>query len=177
MRIWPAFRALALAGGALICASVIIAQSPGAVLVKVNGTTLLSRTLRNKLVKVSLRTEEIPNQPRSVHTEATAAAARWACTGARVPCLLTLDLKLSLDGSPIHVPREILVDLGDPVDIGIAEHNGDIVLTVTGGDASEAYKLVATVHGGRITGYDFFSLLDESTPLFTVRYPPQPVMN
>lgn len=177
MRIWPTFRALALAAGTLISASVLIAQSPRAVPVKVNGTTVLSRKLGNKLVKVSLRTAEIPNQSGQVHTDATAVAARWACTGARVPCLLTLDLRLSLDGSPVRVPREILVDLGDPVNIGLAQHNADITVTVTGGDASEAYKLVATVKGGRITGYDFFSLLDDSTPLFTVRYRTQPAMN
>jgi hypothetical protein len=101
--------------------------------IKPNGeTTVLSTLGKSELSAVfETKTAEIEQNDK---------IPRFAqCTYSRMPCVLTSRIKLSINQREIPLPRSVFADLGDIHTASFSARKGLFVLTIHGGDASEAY--------------------------------------
>jgi hypothetical protein len=60
------------------------------------------------------------------------------CTYTRYPCSLVDLIEVSINGEALFVGRSVFADLADISDATVAKKKGRFVLTLHGGDASEA---------------------------------------
>jgi hypothetical protein len=95
---------------------------------------------------VTVRTRETPTPKQDeMHDN------RWsACTGARVPCLLTEFFQIRVNGKPIYVPYSAFADLGDMGSLTLQRLEGKYVLTIGGGDAAGSYLAKLTFDSTRV---------------------------
>ena len=106
-----------------------------AVPVKSKGETTLQSTLGKLKVEVKIRTHEVPNG-----TPANPVKPKdSACTMSRIPCSPVDAIKISVNKTPLFVPRSAFADLADLGTAELAVENGRNILVLEGGDASESY--------------------------------------
>lgn len=145
--------------------------------IKADGTTTVSARSRSGAVTLVIRTATVGTPSPGRAASSRSLAARWACTGGREPCLLTVAGSVTVNGKKAVLPNELLVDLGDPVSATIKPEGSRVIIDIKGGDASVAYYVRLTIAGGRLEGFDYFSALDDTRPIVSVRYFPPPVLN
>jgi hypothetical protein len=103
--------------------------------VKVNGETRVA--LGTAVVVV--RTKEIQEPKGESKAESSEENRISACTGGRVPCLLTYSLQIMVDDKVIWIPYSSYADLGDMGSLTLQRFRQGYRLTIYGGDASVAY--------------------------------------
>jgi hypothetical protein len=116
----------------LLCQAALAQHQPTKVLA--NGNTSVTASLKGKHLKALFRTTvaPIPNSDSSKQRFAQ-------CTSSRTPCSLTAQIEIFEDGNEVFVPRAAYADLGDISDAELTTSGDRYVLTISGGDASEAY--------------------------------------
>jgi hypothetical protein len=129
-----------------------------------NGETRISAVLRDvKLIAIFQTAieqisndDEIPRLPQ--------------CTYSRIPCVVTRQIQLSVNGNEIFLPRSVFADLGDVTSAEFSRsQNGRYVLTVWGGDASESY-ILRILFDEKLRQRILYSGEDQSHPLQVTDY-------
>jgi len=92
------------------------------------------------------------------------------CTYSRLPCSLTENVQVLLAGKEVFIPRSAYSDLGDISAAEFGVVNSSIILTIKGGDASEAYIAVLTFNEQRLIERRLYSGEDAKHPLEISHY-------
>jgi hypothetical protein len=101
-----------------------------------SGETLLSETVGDLDVQVRVRTYEIDiGKPSDKQPDKINAI----CTYSRFPCSAVDIVAITINGKPLFVPRSAFCSFSDVRSVGLQSAHGDVILSVNGGDASEAY--------------------------------------
>lgn len=101
-----------------------------------SGDTLINETMGDLHVQVRLRTHEIDiGEPGDKHPD----KLNSICTYSRFPCSVVDNVAISINGRSLFVPRSAFCGFSDVRSIGLQSAHGDVILSVNGGDASEAY--------------------------------------
>lgn len=138
---------------ALVCAAVSVVAGGGPALA---GSTSVAPTGRTKLVGGSaehpVSVTFVTRRVRIDHPGAPPPALRTnSCTYSRYPCSLVDSLEISVRGRAVLVRRSVFADLAD---INTAQLKprpaGGYTLTLTGGDASEAYDATIVFDDHRV---------------------------
>jgi len=87
------------------------------------------------------------------------------CTSSRIPCILTSQIALVNGASEVFVPRGAYADLGDISNAELTMSNGLFVLTIRGGDASEAYIAKLEFDKDRVIRRTLYSAEDTAHPV------------
>ncbi len=142
----------------LLCQACLAQQHPTPV--SSNGTTTVTMSVKGKELKALIQTMVVPKMASSSSEEHFAQ-----CTSSRTPCVLTSQIKL-LDGtSEVFVPRGAYADLGDIFSAELTMSNGLFVLTIRGGDASEAYIAKLEFNKDRVIRRTLYSAEDTGHPV------------
>ncbi|MEW5745527.1 MAG: hypothetical protein AB1805_08860 [Nitrospirota bacterium] len=130
-----------------------------------NGQTIIEGRLHKHNVKVTIETHIVqigkPSDKRPVRVNSS-------CTYSRYPCSLVDSIDITVSGSPIRIPRSVFCDLADLNSATINEEKKRLLLTLTGGDASESYIMKIEFDTQRVRKRSLFSgesnrLLQETT--------------
>ncbi|HKV96972.1 MAG TPA: hypothetical protein VJR90_05730 [Gammaproteobacteria bacterium] len=143
---------VSLGGACLFVALTAQAQNfLDAVKILPKGNTIISTTIKNVNVVVTIKTHEIQNgTPSHIDTTATKFTS---CTNSRVPCSVVDNVTISVNGKNIFVPRSVFCDLAD-LDRGmLVTDNGNqqLALIFWVGDAAEAYIVKIDFNNVRVT--------------------------
>jgi hypothetical protein len=125
-----------------------------------SGVTTLTMSVQGKELKALIQTMVVPKTPTSSPEEHFAQ-----CTSSRTPCVLTSQIKLLAGTSEIFVPRGAYADLGDIFSAELTMSNGLFVLTLRGGDASEAYIAKLEFNKDRVIRRSLYSAEDATHPV------------
>lgn len=149
---------------ALVLTSALGISSCSAVQEKVTSayTSIMNIESHKDNVRVSLVLREVGGLQRMQSSP---------CTGSRTPCRIIDEMKVLVDGSPLHVPGSVFRDLSDIRSGEISSAKGDdFLLVLHGGDASEAYMVVIRFDKERIKQRTLASSLIEDQPLEETMY-------
>jgi len=127
-----------------------------------NGATLIvksaSARVLGKNVKIQVRgaTVDIGSQSseRPQHVENS-------CTYSKFPCIAVTSIEIEVDGNELFVPRSVFADLSDVTDIQLSALGKQMLLTLKGGDASEAYAVKVLFSKDQIVKRRLYSALQE----------------
>jgi hypothetical protein len=117
-------------------------------------------SVNGKELKAFIQTMVVPKKAPSSPQEHFAQ-----CTSSRTPCVLTSQIKLLDGASEVFVPRGAYADLGDIFSAELTMSNGLFVLTLRGGDASEAYIAKLEFNKDRVIRRLLYSAEDTAHPL------------
>jgi len=98
------------------------------------------------------------------------------CTYSSFPCSQVSGLQISVGGTNLFVPRSVFADCTDIGNMSLTTEAGGYVLTLTGGDASEAYSVKVFFTGHEITKRELYDLESNSVRQSTTYMPP-PVLD
>ncbi len=142
----------------LLCQACLAQQHPTQV--SSNGTTTVTMSAKGKELKALIQTMVVPKTAPNSPEEHFAQ-----CTSSRMPCVLTSQIML-LDGTnEVFVPRGAYADLGDIFTAELTTSNGLSVLTLRGGDASEAYIAKLEFNKDRVIRRSLYSAEDTAHPV------------
>lgn len=117
---------------AMTCASTVQASTR----VAESGETRVAATSRKLKVQVQLKTHEVQiNQPNG----GKLAGIEMNCTYSRFPCSIVDMVQITVNNHPLYVPRSAFCDLADLNTAEVQANEKESILTLRGGDASEAY--------------------------------------
>lgn len=131
-----------------------------------NGSTVLELKSQTLDLVTEIKTHEIQI---SSSDDKTGMKTPY-CTGSRTPCLLTDEMKISINNNPVFVRPSILCELPDLNTAEVVMQNRKPSLILTGGDASEAYKVKIDFDATGVQRVIEWSLMDEKTPLMEIQY-------
>jgi hypothetical protein len=98
------------------------------------------------------------------------------CTYSSFPCSQVSSLRIRVKGTDLFVPRSVFADCADVGNMGIASEPAGYVLTLTGGDASEAYRVKIFFTADQVKKREVYDLESGSMRQSTI-YTPQPVLD
>jgi hypothetical protein len=130
--------------------------------IKAVGLTTITRTEGRLRVQATFQTFQLDPSVRAHHFS--------QCTGSKIPCSLTEELSILVDGKKIFVPRSCYADLGDINSAAIDFANGNVLLIVSGGDASESYIAKFIFHDLALQQRELYSGEDSNHPLEITHY-------
>jgi hypothetical protein len=87
------------------------------------------------------------------------------CTNSRIPCSLTTKLEIFVRDAEVFIPRSAFADLGDVNTAALSIHGNVMVLTVQGGDSSEAYIAKLEFRNERVFKRSLYAAEDPSHPV------------
>jgi hypothetical protein len=92
------------------------------------------------------------------------------CTYSRIPCSLTEQVRVLIDGSEVFIPRSAYADLGDITSAEFATSDNQVMLTIRGGDGSESYVAKLLFGKNGVAERRLYSGEDEQHPLQVTHY-------
>jgi hypothetical protein len=95
---------------------------------------------------------------------------RSSCTYTRVPCSIVDGIDIAVNDKSLFVPRSTFCDISDLNTAEIKIEQNKSILTLTGGDASEAYIVKIEFDAERIKRRSIASLLSPNEPLEETTY-------
>jgi hypothetical protein len=98
------------------------------------------------------------------------------CTYSSFPCSQVSSLKIWVKGSSLFVPRSVFADCADVGNMRLTTEAGIYVLTLTGGDASEAYSVKVFFTPDQVKKREVYDL-EAGSMVQTTTYLPPPVLN
>ena len=148
----------------LACLSTLCFSQNFAPNVSPKGKTVISKNLGKITAKVIFYTSEtnidLDKRPKK-YTQ---------CTYSRKPCVLIDFVEISISEKEVFVPNSAFMDLGDIARADWSTSKEGIILTITGGDASESYIAVYKIQNMRIVERRLFAGEDTSQPLQITKY-------
>ena len=142
----------------LLCQACLAQKHPTTV--SSSGTTTVTMSTNGKELKALIQTMVVPKVAASSPKQQFAQ-----CTSSRVPCVLTSQIKLLAGTNEVFVPRGAYADLGDIFSAELTMSNGIFVLTISGGDASEAYIAKLEFNKDRVIRRTLYSAEDTAHPV------------
>jgi hypothetical protein len=94
------------------------------------------------------------------------------CTYSSFPCSQVSSLRIRVKGISLFVPRSVFADCADVGNMRLALEGGDYVLTLTGGDASEAYSVKVFFNANQVKKREVYDLESGSMRQSTTYMPP-----
>ena len=126
------------------------------------GETRVVSTLGHWPVEVVLKTHEVqigkPSDPRP-------DIINSSCTYSRYPCSVVDLINIKVNSNPIFVPRSVFCDLADLDTAEMGASGKGVVLTLTGGDASEAYVVKIWFDAEAVKRRILWSAIEPKQPL------------
>lgn len=151
-------RLFLITSAVLLCQACLAQQHPTQV--SSNGTTTVTMSVKGMELKALIQTMVVPNAaPNSPENHFA------QCTSSRTPCVLTSQIKLLDGASEVFVPRGAYADLGDIFTAELTTSGGLFVLTLRGGDASEAYIAKLEFNKDRVVRRTLYSAEDTAHPV------------
>lgn len=98
------------------------------------------------------------------------------CTYSSFPCSQVSNLRISVGGTNLFVPRSVFADCTDVGNMSLTTEAGGYVLTLTGGDASEAYSVKVFFTAHEVTKRELHDIESNSMRQSTTYMPP-PVLD
>ena len=102
--------------------------------IAVSGKTTISQSLRKNIINVTFQTVKI-NRGHNI------AALYYLPPDGFDACSIVVKLDISINGKKVFVPWSVFGDLIDPHGAYIEYKKGTYILSIGGGDASEAYHV------------------------------------
>jgi hypothetical protein len=148
----------------VLCCQFCFAQSRGSK-VAPSGETRVSAVLGKRKTEATFRTS-------TVQISATEEKNRRfaQCTYSRIPCSLTEQVRVLIDGNEVFIPRSAYADLGDITSAEFATTDSLVALTIRGGDASESYVAKLLFGKDGLAERRLYSGEDEQHPLQVTHY-------
>jgi len=87
-----------------------------------------------------------------------------------MPCSLTEEIRVLVNAKEVFIPRSAYADLGDISTAELTMRNGLMMLTITGGDASESYVAELRFRHDRLLERRLYSGENTKRPLEVSRY-------
>lgn len=148
----------------VLCCQFCFAQSRGSK-VTPSGETRVSAVLGKTKAEATFRTSTVQI------SGAEEKNRRFAqCTYSRIPCSLTEQVRVRIDGSDVFIPRSAYADLGDITSAELAGSDNRVTLTIRGGDASESYVAKLLFGKDGLAERRLYSGEDEQHPLQVTHY-------
>lgn len=151
-------RLFAIAAMVLLCQSCLAQIHPTTV--ASSGTTTVTMSVNGKELKALIQTMVVPKTAPSSPEEHFAQ-----CTSSRTPCVLTSQIKVLDGANEVFVPKGAYADLGDIFTAELTMSKGLFVLTLRGGDASEAYIAKLEFNKDRVIRRTLYSAEDTAHPV------------
>ena len=98
------------------------------------------------------------------------------CTYSSFPCSQVTSLRIWVKGASLFVPRSVFADCTDVGNMSLSSEAGVYVLTLTGGDASEAYTVKVFFTSDQVKKREVYDLESGSMRQSTT-YAPPPVLD
>ena len=98
------------------------------------------------------------------------------CTYSRFPCSQVSNLRIWVAGNRLFVPRSVFADIADVGNMSMASEGGVNILTLVGGDGSEAYSVKVFFGVDRVKKREFYGL-ESNKVLQVTTYQPLPVFD
>jgi hypothetical protein len=128
------------------------------------GKTRIATTLGTSSIDVEVTTHEMqigkPSDPRPDVFDSTSS-----CTYSRYPCSIVDHIGIKVNGNRVFVPRSVFCDLADLGTAEIVESRKGFVLSLEGGDASEAYVVKIWFDAGSVNRRILWSATELKDPL------------
>lgn len=147
-----------------VCCQFCFAQSRGSK-VAPSGETTISAALGKTKVEALFRTSTVQISGTEEKNRRFAQ-----CTYSRIPCILTEQVRVLIDGGEVFIPRSAYSDLGDISTAEWSTSDGRKMLTIHGGDASESYIAKLLFGKGRLSERRLYSGEDAEHPLEVSHY-------
>lgn len=151
-------RLFVIASTLLLCQACLAQLHPTTV--SPSGTTTITLSSHGKELKALIQTTAVTKA--ASHSPEQHFAQ---CTLSRTPCILTSQISLVYGATEVFVPRGAYADLGDIFNAELTTTNGLFVLTVRGGDASEAYIAKLEFNKDRVIRRRLYSAEDAAHPV------------
>jgi len=84
-----------------------------------------------------------------------------SCTYSRFPCVILSSMSIIVDGNELFLPRSVFADLSDVTSIELGVSGKQMLLTMKGGDASEAYAVKVLFSKDQVTKRLLYSALQD----------------
>jgi hypothetical protein len=158
---------LGLVGLCFLVLTECYAQPTEGVRVAVHGETLVVGMLNKSPVRVKITTHEIKigkpsnKRPEKIHS---------SCTYSRYPCSTVDGLEITVNNKSLYVARSVFCDLADLNIASLSVEQQKIILTLTGGDASESYIVKIVFDENQVTKRTFLSAILPDEPLQETTY-------
>jgi len=146
---------------ASVCIQFGIAQEIGTK-ISTNGETILSKNFGKTKVVAKFLTSIIEIKPLKNENDKRHFVQ---CTYSRIPCSLTENISVEIDGKLVIVPINAYSDLGDINEAHWSINKGNLMLIITGGDASESFIAKLIFNKRRLTERRLYSGEDQYRPL------------
>lgn len=140
--------------------------------VAAQGDSVLERSINGIAVGIAISTYQIDIPKNGVPPQ----VRENNCTYSRVPCSQVKNLRISVKGANLFVPRSVFADCADIRNMQLTEEAGIYILTLVGGDASEAYSVKIFFTADRVKKREIYALEANSMVQFT-EYMPTPVLD
>jgi len=150
----------------VLCCQFCSAQSRGSKITP-SGETKVSAVLGKIKAEATFRTSTVQISGTEEKNRRFAQ-----CTYSRIPCSLTEQVRVLIDGNEVFIPSSAYADLGDITTAEFAASDNQVTLTIRGGDASESYVAKLLFGKDRLAERRFYSGEDEEHPLQMTHYYP-----
>lgn len=156
----------------LICLSLVLCAQPyagerRASQINPNGETTVSAEFgKTKLVAI-FQTSTVDIGPPPTDNKPRRFAQ---CTYTRIPCSLTGQIRVLVNGRDTFVPTSAFADLGDIVSVEFSTKEDLFILTIRGGDGSESYIARLVFNKERLLERRLYSGEDKYHVLEVSRY-------
>ncbi|WP_157128350.1 hypothetical protein [Cupriavidus sp. USMAA2-4] len=128
--------------GIFLCAAIFSSEASSVgnrINVATQGVTDVSATLGKNQISAKITTHEIDIGKAS---DTLPKKRLTSCTYSRFPCSPVDSVEISVNGNSLFVARSVYADLADLIDASLRQNgNGNFLLTLRGGDASESYTI------------------------------------
>jgi hypothetical protein len=137
-----------------------------------NGNSSLETKINATAVRIVIATYQIdigkPGEPPEERKN--------NCTYSSFPCSQVSNLQIWVKGTNLFVPKSVFADCTDVGNMRLTKEAGGYVLTISGGDASEAYSVKVFFTADRVTRREVYDGESNSLLESTI-YKPSPVLN
>jgi hypothetical protein len=112
-----------------------------------SGKTTIDLRSGTSKIQATFSTHEVQNGTAS----SPVTPKHLPCTMSRIPCSVVDAVNMKVDGKALFVPRSVFCDLADVNTASLRTAGKGWVLTLIGGDASEAYELTIEFDAERVS--------------------------
>jgi hypothetical protein len=140
-------------------------------LVAPSGDSSLVAKINGKKIRVTISTYKI-DIGRQDQTPPPTGEAKINCTYSRLPCSQVSNLRISVKGERLFIPRSVFADRTDVGSMSVKFRDGLYLLELGGGDASEAYSLKVFFTAHRVQKRKLYDSESNSLVEVTTYVPP-----
>jgi len=139
------------------------------------GESVIETRIAGKIIRVIVSTYSVdvggPDQ-----TPPPVGERMTNCTYSRFPCNQVSNMRISIAGKKLFVPRSVFADRADAGSMSLTSISGLNVLTIVGGDAAEGYFLKVYFDAERVKKRELYDA-ESNSLLQTTTYLHPPILD